>query len=635
MIGQLIDKLRDAGAEVIALDVVFAERDRYDGKDIAPDDALAVSLRKGRVVLGYAMTFDGTHHAPRTCVQHPLGLAVIHPSYDQSGDPFFRATGAVCNLESLSEAAGASGFLNAAPDPDGILRRVPMLVEFDGRVFPALSLAAVTNFTGARPVAVRVSNVNSSTLVLGGNNTFTGGIALQGGTLSVGSDANLGGAGTVAMSNGTTLNFTSGGTYAHALTVAGTSSLNAASGQSLIWSGVVGNGASAGALQLTGGGIFTLTNTANSYSGGTIVSGGSTLNFNGDATLGAAAAGITLGDATTSGTLAFGASATSSRAITLGAGGGTVTAASGTTATFNGLIGGAGAFQLMGGGIFALTNAANSYSGGTVVTGNSTLNVSGDGALGDTSGALTLGDASTGATLGVGASSSFGRGVNLGAGGGTITAASGTTATFNGAIGGAGALQLTGGGIFALSNAGNSYAGGTIVTGNSTLNVGSDGALGAAGGALTLGDATTGGVLGVTASSSFARTVGLGAGGGTITAASGTTAIFNGTITGAGTLQLTGGGIFAESQKLGLEGDWRESGVFGCDSVQNAVHRGKMFWAWGDTTMPHYPLGIFDMSSATTPLALVHHARSCTPTAAVAPWPLGELRKSPKQRPRL
>jgi len=64
--------------------------------------------------------------------------------------------------------------------------------------------------------------------------------------------------------------------------------------------------------------------------------------------------------------------------------------------------------------------------------------------------------------------------------------------------------------------------------------------------------------------------------------------------------RLTGAGLFAESQKLGQDLDWPESGVFGCDSVQNAVHRGKLYWAWGDTTMPNYPLGIFDMSSATT-----------------------------------
>jgi len=66
--------------------------------------------------------------------------------------------------------------------------------------------------------------------------------------------------------------------------------------------------------------------------------------------------------------------------------------------------------------------------------------------------------------------------------------------------------------------------------------------------------------------------------------------------------RLTGGGIFAESQKLGLDLQWPESGILGCDSIQNAVHRGKLFWAWGDTVIPSYPLGIFHMTSATTPL---------------------------------
>src|SRR5512145_790578 len=64
--------------------------------------------------------------------------------------------------------------------------------------------------------------------------------------------------------------------------------------------------------------------------------------------------------------------------------------------------------------------------------------------------------------------------------------------------------------------------------------------------------------------------------------------------------RLTGGGLFAESQKLGRELDWRESGIVGCDSVQNAVHRGRMFWLWGDTTLAKYPLGIFHGTSATT-----------------------------------
>ena len=64
--------------------------------------------------------------------------------------------------------------------------------------------------------------------------------------------------------------------------------------------------------------------------------------------------------------------------------------------------------------------------------------------------------------------------------------------------------------------------------------------------------------------------------------------------------RLTGAGLFAESQRLGRDLDWPEAGILGCDSVQNAVHRGKLFWAWGDTTLARYPLGIFHMTSATT-----------------------------------
>lgn len=66
--------------------------------------------------------------------------------------------------------------------------------------------------------------------------------------------------------------------------------------------------------------------------------------------------------------------------------------------------------------------------------------------------------------------------------------------------------------------------------------------------------------------------------------------------------RLTGGGIFAESQQLGERDDWQESGVFGCDSVQVANHRGRRFWLWGDTDLPSYRFGVFHSTSATTEL---------------------------------
>ncbi len=64
--------------------------------------------------------------------------------------------------------------------------------------------------------------------------------------------------------------------------------------------------------------------------------------------------------------------------------------------------------------------------------------------------------------------------------------------------------------------------------------------------------------------------------------------------------RITGGGLFSESQKLGEELDWKEQGILGCDSVQNAVHNGRLLWGWGDTTLPGYPLGRFHMIGATT-----------------------------------
>ena len=65
--------------------------------------------------------------------------------------------------------------------------------------------------------------------------------------------------------------------------------------------------------------------------------------------------------------------------------------------------------------------------------------------------------------------------------------------------------------------------------------------------------------------------------------------------------RVGGAGLFAESQKCGEHLDARESGEFGRDSVQTALYKGRVFWLWGDTNMQNYPLGIFNVTAATTP----------------------------------
>jgi hypothetical protein len=70
--------------------------------------------------------------------------------------------------------------------------------------------------------------------------------------------------------------------------------------------------------------------------------------------------------------------------------------------------------------------------------------------------------------------------------------------------------------------------------------------------------------------------------------------------------RITGGGLFGESQRFGLETAWQDQGILGCDSVQTAVHAGRLYWAWGDTTLARYPLGLFHMLSATTDIQPLH-----------------------------
>jgi adenylate cyclase len=129
---------------------------------------LAETLRAGKVVLGYAMRFDEGAAASGACVDHPLGLAVVVPP-GHDGHPLFRATGALCSLPLLNEAAGRSGFLNAAPDADGILRRVPVLMEVGGEIYPSLALATVASVAGDENALLRVHNANAAALEIGGH----------------------------------------------------------------------------------------------------------------------------------------------------------------------------------------------------------------------------------------------------------------------------------------------------------------------------------------------------------------------------------------------------------------------------------------------------------------------------------
>ena len=96
--------------------------------------------------MSWAMYFNSTglEKSSEQCVLHPVKVSFMQNTgkrKENTGLP--ESTGVLCNLTILSEKAGASGFFNFSPDQDGMLRRLPMLIQYNGEVYPSLALATV------------------------------------------------------------------------------------------------------------------------------------------------------------------------------------------------------------------------------------------------------------------------------------------------------------------------------------------------------------------------------------------------------------------------------------------------------------------------------------------------------------
>src|SRR6266404_2223256 len=70
--------------------------------------------------------------------------------------------------------------------------------------------------------------------------------------------------------------------------------------------------------------------------------------------------------------------------------------------------------------------------------------------------------------------------------------------------------------------------------------------------------------------------------------------------------RVSGGGIYRDSvltgRKVPLKEPLLNGQVHGSDSVLNGIYRGRIYWFWGDTNRPSYPLGNFDVTGATSEL---------------------------------
>lgn len=200
LLARLLDRLREAGAAAIAFDIIFSEPDRTSPVEIIkhlPEELVDWNLREKaarsqnhdalfanaisnarNVALGFVLTPNGPG------LQPPL-----RTGYAFSGDDprLFtpRFEGSVLNLRLLSKAAAGGGSLNHVPERDGVVRRVPLLVNFVDRIYPALSLDTLRLAQGASTLLVKSSGAS-------GEKAFgqkTGVISVKVGRLAVPTDA--------------------------------------------------------------------------------------------------------------------------------------------------------------------------------------------------------------------------------------------------------------------------------------------------------------------------------------------------------------------------------------------------------------------------------------------------------------
>jgi adenylate cyclase len=185
-VAQLVRELTERQqVAALGLDVVFAEPDGSSGlahlQDLARgelrsdagfgdwlrraapgldyDSVLADTLRRAPVVLGYYFSSDRDGRRSGTL---PRPVAPLTPT--PPGMLHWNGYGA--NIAPLTDAATDAGFFNAVADPDGKLRAAPLVADFEGGLYPSLSLAMLRVGQGGLPLRLeRASAQADSPLV--------------------------------------------------------------------------------------------------------------------------------------------------------------------------------------------------------------------------------------------------------------------------------------------------------------------------------------------------------------------------------------------------------------------------------------------------------------------------------------
>ena len=161
----LLSRLTEEGVVVVAMDIMFSEEELNPGRTIqeildtrklntpATNDLInsVIPLLDHDAdfakVLAQQDTVLGMTLLPRNETSGILPVPVYTLSTPEERSlSFIQARGYISNIAPLQTAAKNAGFINVYPDPDGIIRRVPLLMRYKDGLYPSLALGAVKVF---------------------------------------------------------------------------------------------------------------------------------------------------------------------------------------------------------------------------------------------------------------------------------------------------------------------------------------------------------------------------------------------------------------------------------------------------------------------------------------------------------
>ena len=143
-IAQTIERLRWAQAGVIAIPILFSEKDRAGG-----DSDLEKSLGSGGIVISQTPTAQS-----RPADAARRGFAAIG---DDPAPWLYTWNGAIAPLPAFAGNADGVGLLAVAPERDGVVRRLPMLARIGNTLYPSLVLETLRTAAGDPSYQIKTS----------------------------------------------------------------------------------------------------------------------------------------------------------------------------------------------------------------------------------------------------------------------------------------------------------------------------------------------------------------------------------------------------------------------------------------------------------------------------------------------